>query len=205
MALIFLFTFLFFIFSSLLEFFQKKSAQIDSCRVVMIGSLIFTTIASEVLLKKGEIISSYGPVFLIQPLAFIILFIILSQSKYTKIQKIIASTLLFFYLTPLHFLLLGLTGSEDLFLLYLFKAITVIIFFMAAFFFSTVKSKELFQLFLFLSGLRFIVIYFEALGGLALTGVGLLSAGVLIVAPALLWNKYRLKLQKWIETTSGAH
>lgn len=72
-----------------------------------------------------------------------------------------------------------------------------------AIFFASLQRRGLFQLFLILIGIRLLVLYFQALGGLALTGVGLVIAGGLMIAMAILWNKYRtvlaISIERWIQ------
>jgi hypothetical protein len=64
------------------------------------------------------------------------------------------------------------------------------------------KQKGLFNFWTFAAGLRFLILYFEALKGLAITGLGLIVSGFVIIGTALLWNKYRTflfkKAEEWI-------
>ena len=54
----------------------------------------------------------------------------------------------------------------------------------------------------FLIGLRFVVLYFQAVGGLAATGVGLILSGLLIIGVAWAWHSWRERLRQW---TKGAN
>ena len=56
--------------------------------------------------------------------------------------------------------------------------------------FSILQFKKLFHLFLVATGLRFFILYFQALGGLAITGWGLILAGLLIVLIVASWKKW---------------
>lgn len=49
----------------------------------------------------------------------------------------------------------------------------------------------------FLIGLRFVILYFQAMGGLAATGVGLIMSGLMIIGIAWFWYKSRARLQRW--------
>ena len=49
-----------------------------------------------------------------------------------------------------------------------------------------------------LVGIRFLVVYFEAIGGLALSGLGLVISGGIILGGVALWNNNRQRFQKWI-------
>jgi uncharacterized membrane protein len=64
------------------------------------------------------------------------------------------------------------------------------------------KQKGLFNFWTIAVGLRFLILYFEALRGLAITGLGLIVSGFVIIGTALLWNKYRAwlfkKAEEWI-------
>ena len=56
-----------------------------------------------------------------------------------------------------------------------------------------------FNILTLLIGIRFIILYFQALGGLAATGLGLIISGALLIAIAGAWQKYRTRLQQWTQ------
>lgn len=56
-----------------------------------------------------------------------------------------------------------------------------------------------FNIITLLIGLRFMVLYFEALGGLAVTGIGLIISGAFLMGIAWLWQHYRTRLQQWTQ------
>jgi uncharacterized membrane protein len=58
-------------------------------------------------------------------------------------------------------------------------------------------QTRIFNLLTFLIGLRFLILYFQAMGGLAATGVGLILSGAFIIGIAWLWAKQREKLRQW--------
>jgi uncharacterized membrane protein len=60
------------------------------------------------------------------------------------------------------------------------------------------EQQALFNAVTFLIGLRFLVIYFEVLGSLAETGVGLMLSGLLIISVSYAWYRARQPLQNWI-------
>lgn len=70
--------------------------------------------------------------------------------------------------------------------------------FMSAFFVSR-KNERLFSLFLALTGIEFVILYFEAFGGLAWTGAGLIMSGLLILGLVYVFNKYRQTIQSFVE------
>jgi len=57
------------------------------------------------------------------------------------------------------------------------------------------KRRSLFQFLLVLIGIRILVFYFQALGGLALTGIGLIGFGGLLLFTIWAINKIRLAIQ----------
>lgn len=85
-----------------------------------------------------------------------------------------------------------------------FAIVALLILTFMAFFFASLKRRSLFQFFLILIGIRLLVLYFQALGGLARTGIGLVIAGALIVAMVVLWSKYRtrlvIRIERWTQS-----
>ena len=69
---------------------------------------------------------------------------------------------------------------------------------LAALLFSTLERPRLFDTFLAGMGLRFLVVYFQVFGSLAATGLGLIFSGLLIIACAILFFRYKQKLGNWI-------
>lgn len=59
-----------------------------------------------------------------------------------------------------------------------------------------------FNIMTLLIGVRFIILYFQALGGLAATGFGLIISGALLIAIAWAWQQYRKRLQQWTQELS---
>ena len=60
------------------------------------------------------------------------------------------------------------------------------------------EQQLLFNMVTFLIGLRFLVIYFDVIGSLAATGVGLILSGLLIIAVSYAWYRARHPLQRWV-------
>lgn len=65
---------------------------------------------------------------------------------------------------------------------------------MGACIFASLHRRGLFNLLMVLLGLRFVILYFQAFGGLATTGVGLIIAGLIIIGFVILWIKYQAKI-----------
>lgn len=63
-------------------------------------------------------------------------------------------------------------------------------------------SQGLFNLATFVIALRFIGVYFETMGSLTQTGLGLIVSGVLIILVADLWHRHRRHLLKWMQHSS---
>ena len=74
---------------------------------------------------------------------------------------------------------------------------TLLILFLYAIHAGNSGHQNSFNVATFLIGLRFVVLYFQAMGGLAATGVGLIVSGVLIMSMAWLWFKSRERLSQW--------
>ncbi len=80
-----------------------------------------------------------------------------------------------------------------------YAVLTIGVLSLVAIFVASIKEQKLFQWFLFFLGARFMILYFQALGGLAMTGFGLIISGGVVIGAAVLWNKYRKPLAVWAE------
>lgn len=116
------------------------------------------------------------------------------SAEYRNSQKtLLGSTIIFFLLIPF----LPPPGEVSSDVIHAF--LTILVLSLMAVFFASLKARRLFQECLFLIALRFLILYFQALGGLATTGLGLVLSGMLIIAIVMAWNKYREKLALWLE------
>lgn len=75
--------------------------------------------------------------------------------------------------------------------------LTILILFLYAIHAGNSGYHRTFNLITFLIGLRFVVLYFQAMGGLAATGVGLILSGLMIIGIAWFWYSSRDSLQNW--------
>lgn len=75
--------------------------------------------------------------------------------------------------------------------------LTILILFLYAIHAGNSGYHRTFNLITFLIGLRFVVLYFQAMGGLAATGVGLILSGLMIIGIAWFWYSSRDLLKKW--------
>ncbi len=139
---------------------------------------------------KSSSLVPYFPVYL---LAAFSLWGVWLQSSFTKIIKMSLSVGLTLYLLMGHIILTDFKSDfiYALFVLFILSSIALT--------FAGLKKRRLFSLALFFIGLRFLVLYFQAFGGLATTGVGLIISGLIIILMAGLWNKYRTQLAEWAE------
>lgn len=116
-----------------------------------------------------------------------------SNSESTRPQKILLIVFLAFYFLPFHLLYMIKDPGNIL------AFCTIINLSLLAIFLASLKQRKLFQFLLFMVGVRFLILYFQAFGGLALTGFGLIMSGVLIISMVVYWNKYRVQMAAWSE------
>jgi uncharacterized membrane protein len=81
--------------------------------------------------------------------------------------------------------------------------LTLTILFLYAIHAGNTGQTRSFNLTTFLIGLRFLILYFQAMGGLAATGIGLILSGAFIIGIAWLWSKQREKLRQWSQELSA--
>jgi uncharacterized membrane protein len=127
---------------------------------------------------------------LIYALAMITFLLLIFSEDYGKGQKIIGSLILAAFLGLAH---MTLWTQDEL----LRACLTLIILALIAIFLAGTNCRRLFATILFLIGLRFLILYFQAFGGLTLTGAGLIVSGLFIIGSAYLWQKYRNRLFTW--------
>ena len=125
--------------------------------------------------------------------ALLTVFAIAISKHYSGAQKIVMTLALCIFLLPFHFSML--IGYSE----FAYAAATILVLTLMAIFVASVHARGLFQWLLFLVGVRFLILYFQALGGLALTGLGLIVSGVVIISIAVLWGKYRRAIGIWAE------
>ncbi len=123
-------------------------------------------------------------------LAVIAFTMLVFSEEYTKGQKVGAVLIFLSFLGIAHVSILTDSAFWRAFL-------TIISLMLMAIFLAGIDCKRLFTFLLSLIGLRFLILYFQALGSLALTGLGLILSGLTIIAGAFLWQKYRHSLFTW--------
>jgi uncharacterized membrane protein len=91
-------------------------------------------------------------------------------------------------------------GVRDEILHWMFRVgLTVLTLIAAGLFAASLRAQKTFQFILAAVGIRLLFVYFEALGGLAATGVGLILSGSFVMGMGWLWNKNRKRIQAWAE------
>lgn len=115
------------------------------------------------------------------------------SSQYRYLQKVLLLSLLTLYLIPFHLSQVNITASV------VYATTTILVLSVLAIFLASLKERVLFQRVLLLVGFRFIILYFQALGGLATTGFGLVLSGLLILALTLFWNKHNATIAAKVE------
>lgn len=75
--------------------------------------------------------------------------------------------------------------------------LTLTILFLYALHAGNCGYRNSFNIVTLLIGVRFILLYFQAFGGLAATGIGLIISGSVIIAMTWIWLKSRHHLQQW--------
>ena len=115
------------------------------------------------------------------------------NSQSTRPQKVLLTVFLASYFLPFHLPYLIKDPGN------IYAFCTVMNLSLLAIFLASVQQRKLFQFLLFVVGVRFLILYFQAFGGLALTGFGLIMSGVLIISMVVYWNKYRVQMAAWSE------
>jgi uncharacterized membrane protein len=98
-----------------------------------------------------------------------------------------------------------LTFYELIFVLQVFDArekfwgafIDIPLLIFASIYFLSIDYKRVFSFLSALIGIRFLIVYFQAFGGLATTGFGLILSGILLLVFVKLWIKFNPKFEKW--------
>lgn len=76
---------------------------------------------------------------------------------------------------------------------------TLLLLVLSALHFGLLGNRRIFHTLTLLVGLRFFILYQQAVGGLAATGVGMIVSGGLMIGLVWAWNKSRPRLQELLE------
>lgn len=164
--------------------FRSISLSCGIFGLILIEARLWTRAANELNLV------SYIPGYILLALC---LYGIMYSKEYREIQKRVLYGALVFYIIPFHFPLFGVKAEVA------YAAFTILTLSTIAIFLASLGERKKFQYFITLVGLRFLILYFEALGSLAQTGFGLIISGLIIIGLVSLWNKYRRPFSIWAE------
>ncbi len=159
---------------------------------VLLGScsILFMEQANFVMRSIVYKFNAYLPAYILGLMAIVS---ILLNRNYKPIQKGLLVVVLALFFLPLH---LGHFYYVSKFLM---SFISIGAFICMALFMITIDERRLFSIFINVVGIRFLVLYFQAFGGLAYTGFGLIISGVLMIAAVIFWKKNIKKMTDWIE------
>jgi uncharacterized membrane protein len=132
-------------------------------------------------------------------LAVLIGVLIGKSREYRPLQKILLILCLALFLLQQHLPELKDLRQRDWENLWLSAGLTILVMSLMAIFMASLGAQRSFQTFLVIIGIRFFIFYLQALGGLAMTGLGLIVSGVLLISLGVAWNKYRRAISAWVE------
>lgn len=121
---------------------------------------------------------------------------ILRAGTYNAIQRNLMLLMLLSFALPFHAISLGVRNQ------FAYSAMTLTTLSIAGALVATLHDKKVFQWILGLIALRFLIFYFQAIGGLATTGFGLIFSGGVVIGVGIMWSKYRNKIATWAEGLS---
>jgi uncharacterized membrane protein len=185
------------LFAILSRAFLGERPQTKAFRIwvvlLAIGGLFFTEVGFPYSLKKT---SSFHLEFYVAGLAALA---IGWSGEYRMTQKILLWLASIIYVIPFQFPWLLGEIQLPVFRGALHSVTTILALGVFAVFCATIESKKLVQLSLNLIALRFLILYFQALGGLATTGVGLIVSGALIIGLVWVWKKKKKAIEGFVE------
>ncbi len=87
-------------------------------------------------------------------------------------------------------------GSEEIFdsLFFILAALSIAILFLS------IGLTGYFEFVMTIAGIRFLIVYFQVFGDMALTGFGLILSGLIIAGSGYLWYKYKERSAGWIRS-----
>jgi uncharacterized membrane protein len=117
--------------------------------------------------------------------------------EYSRVQKVLVSGILVFFVAVFHIRFLGF--SSELARELVHGIATIVSLFLVGIFAISLPERRMFYAVLALIGARVFGIYLQAFGGLTNTGLGLILSGLLVIGLSLLWNKYKKPLAEYTE------
>ncbi len=141
--------------------------------------------------KPTAISSSLFQLFYL--LSILILAITWANKNYSNLQKILVTAIICIYGFVSQLNVPSAKGEI------LFAFITLAQLALIGAFFASEKARRRFNFVLILMGLRFFALFIQALQGLAMTGLGLILSGAILIGLATVWQKHRNKIAQWAE------
>lgn len=181
--------------------FSGESGQTRALRVWSFIALIFTLVAIEIFNSSGIFYSNnskYSEINLVAfvpgyVLAFLVGIAFVIDKQFNRLQIWIALFALLGFVIQFHLSFLSIEPD------YISAAFTLLILTLISILMASLRHRKIFQVLVVFIGLRFLVLYFQALGGLATTGIGLIVSGGLIIFLVSWWNKKRQEIASWAE------
>ena len=138
--------------------------------------------------QKGAGNFSVAEFLLAMALLLILVSYIFRNQHLSKIERYLSFLYVLVYVLPF-----GVPGGTLL-------ALCTIALLLVLALFSVKKGKSrLFDLILVLAGIRFYILYLQALGGLIDSGLVMLGSGLFLIVAVVLWTKYRKRLTARLE------
>jgi uncharacterized membrane protein len=163
-----------------------------------IGALLFLEFASRLREGSGFVPMYLGLAFLAIALGGVVL-----GGVYNRFQRISMMAMLFFFTALAHIQQIWTPTSSERGAEWLVRVGLVLFTLLSAgVFAASLRAQRTFQFVLAIIGMRLLGVYFEAFGGLAATGIGLIVSGGIVIGMGWLWNKYRKTIQVWVEELS---
>lgn len=158
------------------------------CFVIGIIGLFLVEINVNYLFQKPYLIKAFIPSYLLIALS---IGTIIRSSEYRIPQKKLLIFLIALYFIMLHLPVLRINHNL------IVAALSIAIFILAAIYMVSLNYKKLFEVFLIFIFIRFFLLYLQAFGGLAQTGIGLIASGLIMIGMVLLWSRYRKRMNDW--------
>ncbi|QPJ61275.1 MAG: DUF2157 domain-containing protein [Candidatus Nitronauta litoralis] len=184
--------------TALLKKVFGESGQTHALRVWSFLALIFTLVTIEVINSSdfynndnpGISLVAFAPGYI---LAILVGIAFVRDEQFNRLQIWVSLFALFGFVIQFHLSFLYIKSD------YISAIFTLLILSLIAILMASRRHRKIFQVLVVFIGLRFLVLYFQALGGLATTGIGLIVSGVLIICMVTWWNKKRQAIANWAE------
>ncbi len=169
---------------------QTQALRVWSLMAFLMSLLVVETINAFNFKDTGINFIAYYPGYV---LVFLLAIAVISNKNSNRLQNWVSLLALILFVASFHYPYLGIK-SDIVFAVSTLSVLTLLALLMAS-----LRQRKIFQVLVVLIGIRFLILYFQALGGLATTGVGLIASGALIIFLVSWWNKKRQAIANWAE------